>query len=266
MKFRINFPVELQPFQPIFESTRKKFIKIINRPNQEVAPWQSKFAGMPFLPKGIDYPKDSKGRYLYLLAQINFEEVPQLDYLPHKGLLQFYIADDGLYGLDLDNSSEQQGFRVLFFPEIDKNDFQRDLPELPEPENSPFDNPFQAHRLEFSIEEEYASCSDLNLQYALGDRLQEFEDIIYQDDYRLADWLADNLSNWGNKLGGYAAFVQEDPRFEESIFKRFDTLLLQIGSTNGIMWGDMGIANFFINGEKLKKADFSDIMYNWDCG
>jgi uncharacterized protein YwqG len=32
-----------------------------------------------------------------------------------------------------------------------------------------------------------------------------------------------------------------------------------------MQWGDMGVANFFINSEKLKQKDFSDILYTWDC-
>lgn len=31
------------------------------------------------------------------------------------------------------------------------------------------------------------------------------------------------------------------------------------------IWGDMGIAHFFINHKKLMEKDFSDIMYYWDC-
>ena len=32
-----------------------------------------------------------------------------------------------------------------------------------------------------------------------------------------------------------------------------------------IMWGDSGVCNFFINKDKLKNLDFSDVLYNWDC-
>lgn len=32
-----------------------------------------------------------------------------------------------------------------------------------------------------------------------------------------------------------------------------------------VLWGDCGVANFFINSEALKKKDFSKVMYNWDC-
>ncbi|ETJ18863.1 hypothetical protein Q604_UNBC18576G0001, partial [human gut metagenome] len=30
-------------------------------------------------------------------------------------------------------------------------------------------------------------------------------------------------------------------------------------------WGDGGVCNFFINKDKLKNLDFSDVLYNWDC-
>ena len=32
-----------------------------------------------------------------------------------------------------------------------------------------------------------------------------------------------------------------------------------------IMWGDVGVANFFIRPEDLKNKDFSKVLYNWDC-
>ena len=55
-----------------------------------------------------------------------------------------------------------------------------------------------------------------------------------------------------------------------------DLLLFQMDSeflTDGngnqtgveILWGDMGIANFFIRAEDLLRRDFSRVLYNWDC-
>ena len=32
-----------------------------------------------------------------------------------------------------------------------------------------------------------------------------------------------------------------------------------------IMWGDSGVANFFIQEKDLAAEDFSDVLYNWDC-
>ena len=59
-----------------------------------------------------------------------------------------------------------------------------------------------------------------------------------------------------------------DPRSEDSA--QYDTLLLQLDTDFrqgiGLMWGDIGVGNFFINREALKRLDFSDVLYNWDCG
>ena len=66
-----------------------------------------------------------------------------------------------------------------------------------------------------------------------------------------------------HKMGGYAFFCQEDPRNPEEPME----LLFQLGSGNrfNCAWGDMGVGNFFICRDDLKKADFSKVMYNWDC-
>ena len=79
--------------------------------------------------------------------------------------------------------------------------------------------------------------------------------------------LADKGGLPQHRIGGYPYFTQEDPREENS---KYDFLLFQLDSdytdnTDKVMWGDSGIGNFFINSERLKKLDFSDVLYNWDC-
>ncbi|KOY86305.1 hypothetical protein AD998_09255 [bacterium 336/3] len=266
MQENIQFPKELESFFPVFEKLKKKFINITNTPQKDVQIWQSKFGGMPFLPVGVEYPKNAKGEPLYLLAQINFEEVPAIENFPQKGILQFYIADDDLYGMDFDKPSEQNGFRVLYFADIDKESFQRDLP-LVKAELTPLGKNLETHQLTFEVAEEYVGLNDANLESALGDKLDEFNEIIEANEYKIADWLSNQVRNAGHKIGGYADFVQEDPRkYDEEKFKQYNTLLFQMDSEGSICWGDMGVGNFFIDIEKLKKLDFSDVLYNWDCG
>ena len=67
----------------------------------------------------------------------------------------------------------------------------------------------------------------------------------------------------GHKLGGYAFFTQCDPRDPAVPMQ----LLFQMDSDNDIntMWGDMGIANFFIRPEDLQALRFDRVLYNWDC-
>ena len=61
--------------------------------------------------------------------------------------------------------------------------------------------------------------------------------------------------------GGYPFFTQSDPRSADD----GEILLFQLNSVKDIMWGDAGVANFFIDREALKNRDFSHVMYNWDC-
>ena len=74
------------------------------------------------------------------------------------------------------------------------------------------------------------------------------------------DYLWDQLSTDGHHLLGYPYFTQEDPREGA-----YETLLFQMDSDDNILWGDCGVANFFIDLEKLKQRDFSDVFYTWDC-
>ena len=85
---------------------------------------------------------------------------------------------------------------------------------------------------------------------------------LHDDDYEYID---QSLSNWGHKLLGYPCFTQWDPRGDD-YNERYNTLLFQMDSeVPDLLWGDCGVANFFINLDKLKNLDFTDVLYNWDC-
>ena len=87
--------------------------------------------------------------------------------------------------------------------------------------------------------------------------------------------LVGKLSCDGHKLLGKPYFTQNDPRPYVKGYQRYDTLLFQIDSDGGyhkddkyhyeIIWGDCGVANFFINQKDLENCDFSKVLYNWDC-
>ena len=64
---------------------------------------------------------------------------------------------------------------------------------------------------------------------------------------------------------GYPAFTQSDPRYYNKEYSKYNTLLLQIDTDENIMWGDSGVANFFIDKEDLENNNFNNILYNWDC-
>ena len=106
----LNLPAELEPYRERLETTIKPYIKIKTQLTRNTTWWQSKIAGFPYLPKNVSYPKTSQGDYLYLLAQINFAETPPLEGFPQKGILQFYISKDDLYGCDVYNLKNNEGF------------------------------------------------------------------------------------------------------------------------------------------------------------
>ena len=71
-------------------------------------------------------------------------------------------------------------------------------------------------------------------------------------------------------MGGYPFFTQIDPREGREDLEFLDTLLFQLDSQMAkegdlVLWGDCGVGNFFINQEDLKKKDFSNVMFTWDC-
>src|SRR5690349_525397 len=118
-----NLPDELKPFKVKIESTIKPYVEIKATKNGNLGLWQSKFGGFPYFPKAFPYPLDSKKQPMFLLAQINFDDVPGLFPFPDDGLLQFYIAgNDDLCGMNFKDLTLQENFRVLFFPTVIQNE------------------------------------------------------------------------------------------------------------------------------------------------
>ena len=230
----------------------------------------SKVGGVPYIPKGGTLPRSADGKPLFMLAQINCEQLPENSLYPKKGLLQFWIADteDPLYGLDYDDPCSNDFKRVLYFSTIGEalpiDDFISDYTF--EDCNLPFDADLQ-FALRFtkgteslSIEEKAAERFFIEKWNSTFD--DETEKIWYlpKDVFKLLDKAI------GHKIGGYPYFTQVDPH-EENDPHTF--LLLQIDSDEvkgkEILWGDCGVANFFISPEDMANCKFDDVLYNWDC-
>ena len=88
---------------------------------------------------------------------------------------------------------------------------------------------------------------------------RELRGYLENDD--VMDGLCDMYEEYMCQVGGYPFFTQSDPRSADD----GEILLFQLNSVKDIMWGDAGVANFFIDREALKNRDFSHVMYNWDC-
>lgn len=256
----ITLPKALADHWPEIEQTKRTFIEIKAVPAEALTLRQSKFRGLPCIPKGFPYPKDAAGKYLVPLAQINFSECPKLVGFPESGYLQFYVAADDMYGLDFDDQQAQTGFRVLFFEEHEVTDPQMDfafLEETLQTEYTPVPEPYS---LTFAHKEEYVGMQDVQSGYAIGSILAKYPEI----EEPLTEALYETFPGSGHKIGGYAYFTQTDPRPDHEGWKDY-ILLFQLDSDDDILWGDVGVGNFFIHPDDLARRDFSKVVYNWDC-
>jgi uncharacterized protein YwqG len=223
----------------------------------------SKFGGGFLLPEHIPYPTDSRGERMFPLAQLNFAEIPRLEGFPEKGWLQFYTSTNDIFGLDFEAPASQKDFRVLYFEEVDENRLHINTKPTEEMyEHSPI---IMQHALTFSLQDDYMGMADIRFEKQFGKDVDSFIEEFGEQSGDVYNELAETFSGQGHKIGGYAFFTQSDPRYIHQQFKDH-ILLLQIDSIGDhIMWGDSGVANFFIHPDKLRAKDFSDVMYNWDC-
>ncbi len=271
----------------ILEKNKKPMIKI-SLSDDKPTLFQSKFGGVPYLPKNVEVPKNKENQQLTLLAQINIEELPKNNIYPMKeGILQFWILNDDVLGLDYDPHLGD-GFKIIYYKEIDKSVTEEEVLEKYKPykdEDSyfPIEEEFS---LSFKLTDGYFSDSNDDFREIVDREMKKFHDEnkdkysdilkIYDKENQLNYWeiwdileedkeIGERLFGAGHKIGGFPNFTQSDIREVGD----YEILLLQIDSEgtekNEIMWGDCGIANFFIREKDLKKLNFDRAIYNWDC-
>lgn len=253
------------------ENTLKEVLHI-SAINENTSLYDSKFGGVPYLPKCSGLPVNEDGQQLRLLSQINFEDLPDNNIFPNEGILQFYVND--IYNMDLDNQTKQDNFRVIYYENIDlsikEDDVIKKIDDF-ESWNEDEEFPIQdEYKLEFEIAKEGITIQDYNFDKLFNNEcnksfINTIDDEVMDEIYDDEDEQKDGCTQ--HKIGGYPFFTQQDPREGEKSLRRFDTLLLQIDTEEdeGIVWGDCGVCNFFINSEDLKNKDFSNVLFNWDC-
>lgn len=255
----------------------KTFAKITLMKN-EMKITDSKVMGLPYIPKGAEIPQTANGDKMMMIAQINCDDLQGLADFPQKGILQFFVLndEDGLLGLDFDNQTVQDSFRVIYHEKIEEFYDENELKNIYNP---------------YNFEESYITNNNesYKMNFELTSEKERFEDMFYDIFTTICkekelkqtqeDWLYRKLlnfmqysENYYSQCDGFAFFTQEDPREYNEEYKKFDTVLFQLNSEfdeNTRNWkvciGDAGVINFFINREKLKNKDFSEILYNWDC-
>ena len=233
----------------------------------------SKLGGLPYWPADLPYPEND-GVKMSLLAQINCNDIEESELLPNQGMIQFFIATNtsNIYGIDFSHPDKQVGFRVVYHPSIEAP-IDIEAPRLEECENSPL-------RLEVAINIEPAlsfinineSKFNIIFKTVVAKLFQnkepgEFFDYFNNEEMCTIEQALMFSPTPGHQLTGWPKFTEGDPRKQEQQ-EQFNTLLLQLGSQftdDGelLMWGDMGIAQFFIPEENLKSLDFSKVYYTF---
>lgn len=262
----LRIPEQLKDYEEDIVKSLKPTLKLTGKVGR-TEPWESKIGGDPYLPIGEEIPKNPNGVPLRLLAQINFEDAPHIDNMPTKGILQFFVDTiDDLVGADFDNPTEQTGFKIIYRQDIVKDqsklitEFHYDIGENEEEFISPLEAKLLFEKgIQPITNEDYRFGVEFLTNFDEDKEVQDGDKVLPLDEFYI-----DHMVSEGHRIGGYPFFTQFDPRSEDS---KYDTLLLQIDTDDalGIMWGDSGVANFFINKDDLARLDFSDVLYNWDC-
>lgn len=225
----------------------------------------SKFGGQPYWPASMSYPQSASGEPLLLMAQFNLSEFPAEQVgLPSTGILQFFFAPDDLWGLDTDHHpddvvADPQGYRVIYHRQLLSDDAQlaNTVPEVSfDYEDLPF---YICCGLRIEPSYSFVGPDDYHFEHFVGHEVADNEALMANI----------NIPTHGTKLGGYAGFTHGDPRRKYHKKPGEWILLFQMDSSDiensneSIWWGDNGIANFFIEPERLKNADFSRVWYDW---
>ncbi len=245
----------------MIEATKTSFIEIKTQENKNLSVFTSKLGGFPYFPSNAQYPK-LNGNHAIPLAQINFAEIKDikksLPLFPENGILQFFIPhDDDMFGYD--PSKNKSNILVVYHEHLVAPDEVLQDKSIMEfilkSDSTPI---FHECSLIFNHREETLGLID---EYNVKKHYLKDGRDITDKDYMFFE--EKEIHNQGSKIGGYAHFTQADPR---DTSKDDDwILLLQLDSDENLMWGDMGIGNWFIKKEDLIKRDFSKVFFTWDC-
>lgn len=265
--------------EEIKKNNSRECINIIIEENNSLNLTDSKFGGLPYISTDADTPKDSNDNQLALLAQINCSDLPENDLYPKEGLLQFWISRNNEFGL-----GNKKDYCVKYIKNIEDNITKKSILnkyKLLDEENSEEYSPFSKKNTSFALKFEKGISTITSTDFLFEDIAlktihelfpdENIEDLYDDLERDVFDTLFKAFSGVDHAIGAYPTFTQWDPRNPEEK-DAYGITLLQVESywnndsnNNGIMWGDSGVANFFINKEKLEHLNFEDVLFNWDC-
>ena len=237
----------------------------------------NKLGGAPWWPASKPFPKDSHNRYMALLVQLNFDKLPYIKDFPKTGMLQIFISETDCYGMNWNHPTSQDDFRVIYHDKVDLSytmhtrdyykSFIEDNPHYMLPINKSYlltplnPSEMKADAFDYRYEK-------LFVKYYNEEATNPIESIFDLDPE--AKFIYNRNERATAFIGGYPIFSQDDPRYDKQ-YKKFNRVLFELDSYYdsekgiNIEWGDSGTGTFFIPTKNLRKLDFSEILYNFDC-
>ena len=233
------------------EKTAKECYKLVAVDNVTPFIMEDKLGGMPYIPKGQQIPRDTKGNYMALLLQVNLKNI-HLKNFPQNGILEIFASSE----IDF-----PQEYKIIVFPD-------NQMPELELPfvdtENFFVTEPIKIELQKDTVHmplQDYRSTDTLN--EILIDYGAEIES-VYDLDEDILNALTDAIDTRPATIGGYPDFTQEDPRTYDD---DRDYCLFKLDSLfdRNIYIGDSGILTVTISEDYLKTEKWNEAVLDWDC-
>ncbi|MEM7059047.1 MAG: YwqG family protein [Pseudomonadota bacterium] len=220
---------------------------------------ESRFGGAAVRTSIEDWPLCFDGRPMTFLTQINCQVAPMPPGFPKTGLLQFFVKDDPVEIYDAPLGGGAAVRHVQSFENL-----RAVAQPKPDDRDSPYTGPVEGLALRFETGTMRPDPYGAELRW-LSSLFQAGED-KYPDGLS-EEFDADVPSR--TYLGGFPRSTQgfrnepDEPDLEDS--EELAVTLLQIGSGEGFMWGDLGEASFMLSDQDLRDRKFERADFNWDC-
>lgn len=270
MNWTEQLPVELQPFLERFQATAIPCIRLEFENEPPAKRWSSALGRILYWPAAQDWPTDENGRPLFGLLQLNLAELPAHPNLPQHGIVQFFITDNAFWGANPLDPRRQDNFRLIYHdtPQPEATELLSDFSFLPAYEDLPLPQDVSL-AISGTLVEMPMPPQDYRFEETLGDIFSSFEDQRWE----LLGAYKKAIGTVGHRLGGYASFVQDDPRHDNDETNWELLLQLDTDPQAGLIWGDYGVAHWFyaptVQSRSLSEIPahpFDAIWYGWECG
>ncbi|HYH02628.1 MAG TPA: DUF1963 domain-containing protein [Bacillota bacterium] len=227
---------------------------LINETETEaITPLNSFIGGTPLVPKGFVFPTETDPK-LHFFAQLNMSNFPKLPGFPEEGLLLFFLK------------STAKAWRDSFVIYIAN-------PPKQTSEYEPVKEFVSATKARYlitsadKVRESYPYPTDYKYYAIFKELAKDLSPKVLELVQEIVSEMEFQRQNQGNRLGGYAFFTQEDPRYNQKYHDYIQLLQVDelLSDEDLMFWGDSGLGHFFIRPDDLKKLDFSKVLFYWDC-